>query len=57
MATLIREAVDRSFLLDETTRLRAQVANVAGKFRSSDGVDDVSIRHDDYLGEAFGDSE
>jgi len=51
MATLVREAVDRSFTQDDRARRRARAIAVVGKFRS--GERDVGRNHDRYLADAF----
>lgn len=55
MAALVREAVDRGLRHDEIAARRARALSVIGRFRDKDGATDVSVRHDDYLAEAFHD--
>jgi hypothetical protein len=55
MATLIREAVDRTLADDDAIRLRKRARAMAGGFRDREGATDVAERHDDYLAEAFED--
>jgi hypothetical protein len=55
MATLIREAVDRTLADDDAIRLRKRALAMAGGFRDREGATDVAERHDDYLAEAFED--
>ena len=52
MATLIREAVERSFQEEDATLRRDRAIAAIGGFRS--GYTDVSVRHDEHLVEAFG---
>jgi len=52
MAALIREAVDRTYGLDDSDEVRWQKAlGSVGGFRS--GRSDVSERHDDVLADAY----
>jgi hypothetical protein len=54
MAELIRQSVDHLLAGAEAPSekdLRRKAAAAAGRFRSSPG--DVSVRHDDYLSDAF----
>jgi hypothetical protein len=55
VAELIRQGIDTVLERDTTAQpedLRRRAIEAAGRFRSSRS--DVSRRHDDYLGEAFG---
>jgi len=56
MAEVIRRCVDRG--LEEARPTRAElwekVLAVAGRFEDSTGAEDVSERHDDYLGGIYG---
>ena len=53
-AELIRESIDNMLagaVLPSSKDLRRKAAAAAGRFRSALG--DVSVRHDDYLSDAF----
>jgi hypothetical protein len=51
MATLIREAIDRSLERDEEDAKWERAIAAVGKFHT--GVPDLSERHDDYIADAF----
>jgi len=53
MATLIREAIDRSLEHDDMAAKWERAIAAVGRFSSDDT--DVSERHDDYLADAFED--
>ena len=56
MAEVIRRCVDRGLEAARPTRaeLWEKVLAVAGRFEDSTGAEDVSERHDDYLGGIYG---
>jgi Arc/MetJ-type ribon-helix-helix transcriptional regulator len=54
MAEVIREAVDRIPEQNDRAERWARALAVARRgFRDRDGATDVSVRHDDYLAEAY----
>jgi Arc/MetJ-type ribon-helix-helix transcriptional regulator len=54
MAEVIREAVDTIPDRDDRAERLARALAVARRgFRDRDGATDVSVRHDDYLAEAY----
>lgn len=56
MATLIREAIDRSLEHDDQAAKWERALAAVGRFTSdATGATDVSERHDDYLADAFED--
>ena len=55
VAELVRRAVDKSLheeLMPDPDELRRRALSAVGRFRS--GENDASLRHDDYLAEAYG---
>lgn len=55
VAALIREAVDQSLNDRQRAADWAAALSVVGKYRDIDGATDVSVRHDDYLADAYED--
>ena len=53
MAEVVREAVDRIPDRDDRAERWARALAAVGKGHDRDGATDVSIRHDDYLAEAY----
>lgn len=55
VAALIREAVDRALADRQRSADWALALSVVGKYRDVDDATDVSVRHDDYLADAYED--
>ena len=53
MAELVRQGVERILAEDELAEKWRRATALVGRFR--DGATDVSVNHDKYLDEAFGD--
>jgi Arc/MetJ-type ribon-helix-helix transcriptional regulator len=53
MAEVIRDAVDRLPDRDDRDERWARALSAVGKGHDREGATDVSVRHDDYLAEAF----
>lgn len=54
IAAVVRGAVDEVLDREDRGRLMRRALQFAGKFRDIEGATDVSVRHDDYLDEIWG---